>query len=189
MDLDGTSVSGIAPPLDKLGSFEAIANFFYYATGDLSYKGWLPLASVFRIVEASSDTPWWFVAPALGKTDHEAYYQKPSPAQTEAMMHLALAYGVDGFLFFAFQNAHGFTCFVDQQSLEPTDGGYAAAAKVAGSAHVCIEGIESEALLYLLERGGVCASAGSSCRACRWNWASACRCPGKARAGAARSSP
>jgi cysteine desulfurase len=39
----------------------------------------------------------------------------------------------------------------------------APAAKVAGSAHVCIEGVESEALLYLLERGGVCASAGSSC--------------------------
>jgi cysteine desulfurase len=36
-------------------------------------------------------------------------------------------------------------------------------AKVAGSAHVCIEGIESEALLYLLERGGVYASAASAC--------------------------
>jgi cysteine desulfurase len=35
--------------------------------------------------------------------------------------------------------------------------------KVAGSAHVCIEGIESEALLYLLERGGVYASVASSC--------------------------
>jgi cysteine desulfurase len=35
--------------------------------------------------------------------------------------------------------------------------------KVAGSAHVCIEGIESEALLFLLERGGVYASVASSC--------------------------
>jgi cysteine desulfurase len=35
--------------------------------------------------------------------------------------------------------------------------------KVPGSAHVCIEGIESEALLYLLERGGVYASAASAC--------------------------
>jgi cysteine desulfurase len=34
---------------------------------------------------------------------------------------------------------------------------------VAGSAHVCIEGIESEALLVLLERAGVSASAASSC--------------------------
>ena len=35
--------------------------------------------------------------------------------------------------------------------------------KVAGNAHVCIEGVESEALLYLLEREGVLAAAGSSC--------------------------
>jgi cysteine desulfurase len=35
--------------------------------------------------------------------------------------------------------------------------------KVAGSAHVCIDGIENEALLYLLDESGVCASAASSC--------------------------
>lgn len=35
--------------------------------------------------------------------------------------------------------------------------------KVAGACHVCIEGIESEALLFLLEDRGVCASAASSC--------------------------
>jgi cysteine desulfurase len=35
--------------------------------------------------------------------------------------------------------------------------------KVAGSAHVCIEGIESEALLYLLDTNDVCASAASAC--------------------------
>ena len=35
--------------------------------------------------------------------------------------------------------------------------------KVAGSAHVCIDGIESEALLYLLDEAGVCASAASAC--------------------------
>jgi cysteine desulfurase len=37
------------------------------------------------------------------------------------------------------------------------------AAKTAGSAHVCIEGVESEALLFLLDRAGVYASAASSC--------------------------
>lgn len=36
-------------------------------------------------------------------------------------------------------------------------------AKVAGSAHICIAGIESEALLYLLDEAGVCASAASAC--------------------------
>jgi cysteine desulfurase len=35
--------------------------------------------------------------------------------------------------------------------------------KVAGSAHVCITGIESEALLYLLDEADVCASAASAC--------------------------
>lgn len=35
--------------------------------------------------------------------------------------------------------------------------------KVAGSAHLCIEGIESEALLYLLDEAEVCASAASAC--------------------------
>lgn len=35
--------------------------------------------------------------------------------------------------------------------------------KVPGSAHICIDGIENEALLYLLDEAGVCASAASSC--------------------------
>jgi cysteine desulfurase len=37
------------------------------------------------------------------------------------------------------------------------------ARKVAGSAHICIDGIENEALLYLLDEAGVCASAASAC--------------------------
>lgn len=37
------------------------------------------------------------------------------------------------------------------------------ARKVAGSAHICIEGVENEALLYLLDEAGVCASAASAC--------------------------
>jgi cysteine desulfurase len=35
--------------------------------------------------------------------------------------------------------------------------------KVAGSAHLCVSGVESEALLYLLDEGDVCASAASAC--------------------------
>ena len=53
-------------------------------------------------------------------------------------------------------------------------------AKVAGSAHLLVEGVESEALLYLLDRAGVCASAASACasgahgarRTCSPRWAS-----------------
>jgi cysteine desulfurase len=37
------------------------------------------------------------------------------------------------------------------------------ALKVAGNCHVCFDGIESEALLYLLEKAGIMASAASSC--------------------------
>lgn len=37
------------------------------------------------------------------------------------------------------------------------------AARTAGSAHLCIDGIESEELLILLDRDGVSASAGSAC--------------------------
>lgn len=36
-------------------------------------------------------------------------------------------------------------------------------AKVGGSCHLCIPGLESESLLFLLDEAGVCASAGSAC--------------------------
>jgi cysteine desulfurase len=35
--------------------------------------------------------------------------------------------------------------------------------KVAGAAHVCVDGVESESLLYLLDEAGLCASAASAC--------------------------
>ena len=35
--------------------------------------------------------------------------------------------------------------------------------KVAGSAHVCFAGVDSESLLFLADEGGVCASAASAC--------------------------
>jgi cysteine desulfurase len=37
------------------------------------------------------------------------------------------------------------------------------ASKVAGSAHLCIGGVENEALLFMLDEAGVCASAASAC--------------------------
>jgi cysteine desulfurase len=42
-------------------------------------------------------------------------------------------------------------------------GGSDRSVKVAGICHLCLDRVESEALLYLLERGGVYASAASSC--------------------------
>ena len=35
--------------------------------------------------------------------------------------------------------------------------------KVAGGAHVCVDGVESESLLFLLDEAGLCASAASAC--------------------------
>jgi cysteine desulfurase len=35
--------------------------------------------------------------------------------------------------------------------------------KVAGGAHICVDGVESESLLYLLDEAGLCASAASAC--------------------------
>jgi cysteine desulfurase len=37
------------------------------------------------------------------------------------------------------------------------------ARKVAGSAHLCVPGVENESLLFLLDEAGVCASAASAC--------------------------
>ncbi len=45
----------------------------------------------------------------------------------------------------------------------PADGRTDRSRKVAGSAHLCFPGIESEALLFVLEQSGIMASAASSC--------------------------
>jgi hypothetical protein len=126
-----------------------IKKSFYGILHDVKYKPYLPLSSVLRIAEASNESPYWFVAPSLGKTDHEAYYHKPTPAETSGMMHLALAYGADGILFFAYQSHGSWICLVDQQSLEPSDGCYEAAREVAAR-------IEPHAaLLQSLQHGGL----------------------------------
>ncbi|MCY3805136.1 MAG: cysteine desulfurase family protein [bacterium] len=55
---------------------------------------------------------------------------------------------------------------VTESGVRPTTGAATPvdrSAKVAGSCHLCFEGIESEALLFLAERGGVYASAASAC--------------------------
>jgi cysteine desulfurase len=50
-----------------------------------------------------------------------------------------------------------------QASLDGVHETLARTDKVAGSAHVCVEGIESESLLFLLDEAEVCASAASAC--------------------------
>lgn len=108
-----------------------IKKSFYGLVHDLKYKGVLPLSSVLRIVDASSETPWWFVPPSFGRTDHEGYYKNPSPGEMRGMMHLATAYGCDGLLLWCLQSHGKWPALIEQKSLQPCDGKYAAAAEVA----------------------------------------------------------
>ena len=98
---------------------------------DLKYKGWLPLSSVMRIVEASSDTPWWFVPPSFGRTNHEGYFMNPTPAEMRGLMHLAMSHGADGMMLWCLQSWGNWPALIEQQSLKPTDGKLAAASEAA----------------------------------------------------------
>ncbi|MFQ5808814.1 MAG: hypothetical protein ACE5JM_04255, partial [Armatimonadota bacterium] len=120
-----------------------IKKSFYGILHEVKYKPYLPLSSVLRIAEACSETPYWVVLPGLGRSDHESYFHKPTPAETRGMMHLSLAYGADGILLWAFQTHGSWPCLVDQKSLEPTDGCYAAAAEVAAKVKAHAELIKS----------------------------------------------
>jgi len=128
---DPVSIWSRLKPVLRCFRWYGVKKSYYGPLHDLKYKGCLPLSSVLRIAEASSDTPYWFVAPSLGKKVHEAYYHKPTPAQTRCLMHLPLAYGADGILFWAFQSHGSWPCFVEQDSLDANDGTYAAAAEEA----------------------------------------------------------
>jgi hypothetical protein len=114
-------------PKVRLFRWYGVKKHFYDALYPVYYKGVLPFTSVLRIVEASSDTPWWIVLPSFGKDHHEAYFQNPSPAQMKCMMHLALAYGADGMMLFQYQDG-----LVDAVTLQPRDGKFDIVTEVAG---------------------------------------------------------
>lgn len=137
---EGIGLGGERDPVriwEKLGPglrcfrWYGIKKSFYGLLHDLKYKGVLPLASVLRIAEASSDTPWWFVPPSFGRTDHEGYFKNPSAAEMRGLMHLALAYGTDGLLLWCLQSHGRWPALIEQKSIAPCDGKYAAAAEVA----------------------------------------------------------
>jgi len=77
---------------------------------------------------------------ALGATDAERSAEVPRVAALRDRLVAGIVGDVDG----------------ARETVAPAD-------KVAGSAHVMFEGVESEALLYLLDEAGVCASAASAC--------------------------
>jgi len=109
-----------------------VKKHFYDALYNVKYKGILPFSDVMRAAEAGGDTPLWVILPSFGGNQHEAYFQNPSPAQLKCLMHLSMAYGADGLLFYTFQVERArWPAFVEQQSLKPCDGKYKAAASVA----------------------------------------------------------
>lgn len=109
---------------------------YYNTLYEVKSKGWLPLPSVLRVTEASSDTPWWFIPQSFGRADHEAYYMNPTAAEMRGMMHLAMAHGADGLMHWClqnwFQSKSEWIALIQQKSLQPTDGKLAAAGQVAG---------------------------------------------------------
>ncbi|MDP6355408.1 MAG: hypothetical protein QF473_09925 [Planctomycetota bacterium] len=94
------------------------------------YKGYVSFSSVLRMA-SSGKGPFWIVLPSFGKNGREAEHQNPSAAQIKGMMHLAMAYGAKGILFWALQDHADWRCLVAAESLKPTDDKYAAAAEVA----------------------------------------------------------
>jgi len=104
---------------------------FYGIHHHLIYKGVLPLSDVLRISYTSFDTPYWLLPLSNGGTEHEAYFQFPSAAQHRGALHLAMAYGARGILFYSLQEAFG--CgLVDTVTLLPYSGNLAAIGEVAG---------------------------------------------------------
>jgi len=117
----------VLKPKVRVFRWYGVKKHFYGVLHHIHYKGTLPFTSVLRVAEASSDTPWWIILPAFGGDQHEAYFQNPSPAQMRSMIHLSLAYGADGLIFFQYQ-----TGLVDAVTLKPRDGKLEAVGEVAG---------------------------------------------------------
>jgi hypothetical protein len=105
---------------------------FYGIQHHLIYKGVLPLSDVLRISYTSFDTPYWLLPLSNGGTEHEAYFQYPSPAEHRGTLHLAMAYGARGILFYGLQAGFG-VGLVETVTLVPNGGNLEAIGEVAGN--------------------------------------------------------
>ncbi|MDP6504870.1 MAG: DUF1080 domain-containing protein, partial [Planctomycetota bacterium] len=104
---------------------------YYNLMNRLVYKNVLSFVETLVIAGTSHPTPYWVVLPSFGQTNVGAYYCNPMPSELEAMMHLCMAYGCEGLLFFSYQpQSDRLLGLVEAVSLAPSDGKYAAAAKV-----------------------------------------------------------
>jgi len=118
-------------PRIRLFRWYGVKKHFYGIRHHPIYKGILPFSDVLRIADSSFDTPYWVVLPALGGTQHEAYFQYPSPAQHRGMMHLAVAHGAKGILLYSLQAAFRLG-LVDSVTLRPNGKNLDAIGEAAG---------------------------------------------------------
>ena len=136
-------------PRVRLFRWYGIKKSFYGILNDAVYKGRLPFSSVLRIVQASSNTPYWVVLPSFGTTEHEAYFQNPTEAQVRGMIHLSLAHGAKGILLFSYQGFDKFVGLVNPINLKPVDEKFAGAGKAASKV------ARHAKLIQSLKRGGL----------------------------------
>ena len=109
-----------------------IKKHFYGVRRRLAYKGVPSFIEVLRLSQKSGDTPYWMILPSFGGTDLQAYYCNPMPSEMKAMMHLSLAFGAQGLLFYTYQvEGKRWLALVDGTTLKPCDGKLAALAEVA----------------------------------------------------------
>jgi len=116
----------------------------------MHYKGnLLPFADVVHVADVSLDTPFWTILPAFGGTEHEAYFQYPSPAEMRGLMHLSVAYGAHGVLLWTYQNGDKNAGLVDPVTKQARGGVLDAAGEVAKKIR------EHATLLRSLKVGGI----------------------------------
>jgi hypothetical protein len=76
--------------------------------------------------------PYWVILPSFGQNGPDAYYGNPTPGQIRAMMHLTVANGANGVIFYTYHRQSGKSMgFVESASLVPSDGKWAAAGEAA----------------------------------------------------------
>jgi len=89
----------------------------------------------FAAFERAGRTAWWYVLQAFGrpvtKNDPQPYWRVPTPAEINAVTHMALAHSARGIIAYSLQrlNDWPWSCMVDQQ-LQPTDERLAAMGKL-----------------------------------------------------------
>jgi len=138
-------------PIGKVRAFRwyGIKKSYYGVQRRLAYKHMPRFTEVLRQVRDAHETPYWAILPSFGSNGPDAYFDTPTPSQVKAMMHLSMAYGARGVIFWTYQNPfQDAVAFVEPASLVPTDGKWAAAGDAAGKIARCAK------LLASLKPGG-----------------------------------